>query len=146
MTELTSKNAILDAYLDYVLGWGSEIARGIRLNPPATVKGFSRYAAANFLKRGAFGREPRFTPYQRACWRRWQEELSKNEYILWQEFEEDKEYAALLGRPWNFIRGLKGRYPKPLTNSWELLGALGAFEMICLIAEKEDPRLISPEN
>ena len=138
---LASKERILEMYLDYCLGYCKVIRKNLVKKGGRTWQDFSRFALEGFVTRGRMGTRPRLTREERQIWTRWQEKVSKRHPELWAIYENDPEYKGLNARPWDFIRSLEGKYPGPPDTSWDLKAAMGAFEIVCLIAEEEDPRL-----
>ena len=140
--DLASKEKILEMYLDYTLGYYTKLKRACVLQGIKSWQDIAIFVVETFERRGGMGIAPRLTREEREIWTRWKENTLLRRKELWKTYEDNLQYRELVGRPWRFLEGLKVKYPNPVDNSWDLKAALGAFEMVCLVAEEEDPRLI----
>jgi len=142
--DLASKEKILEMYLDYTLGYYAKLRRACALLGIRTWQDIAIFVVESFERRGGMGIAPRLTREERDIWRRWREKTILNKAELWQTYEDNAQYRDLIGKPWGLLRELASRFPNAVGNSWDLKAALGAFEMVCLVAEEEDPRLVLP--
>jgi hypothetical protein len=142
--DLASKEKILEMYLDFTLGYYRKLRHACDLQGIRTWKDIAIFIVESFERRGGMGIAPRLTREEKAIWRRWREKTILNKEKLWMTYEKNQEYKDLIGKPWALLRELASRFPNAVGDSWNLKAALGAFEILCLVAEEEDPRLVPP--
>jgi hypothetical protein len=138
---LASKERILEMYLDYTLGYYAKLRHTCELQGIRTWQEIAKFVIESFERRGGMGIAPRLTKEERRIWARWKETTLSRRRELWEVYEKNPGYRDMIGKSWEFLKELRRKYPNAASTAGDLKAALGAFEMVCLVAEEEDPRL-----